>query len=958
MVALYLLERGVVAGADGVLELRDGLGRPEVVLPADAHVVVAAGVEHAVRLGVGRERALVAGQRLPRDLLQPDAGHARNGAAEVVVDQLGAEADGLEYLRAEVAADGRDAHAAEGLQQALLDGRDVVVRRLVRQQLRVQHPLLGKLVHGGEGGVRTDGVGAVTDQQREVHDLARLARLRDDAGGGAQALADQVMVQAGGGQQDGDRRVLGVHVAVGEDEDGSPVGDGPLRLLEDALEPLAQRLAVAAGVEEDVDVGRTDARLAGAAQAHHVLGGEDRMRQLEAAHVLGRLGQQVALGPDEAHQRHDELLAQRVDRRVGHLREELLEVGEQELRAVAKDGERRVVAHRADGLLPPARHGGDDHPQLLAAVAEGVLAAQQDVGVLGRYLRWRQQAAQLDAVVVDPAAIAALAGEAGLDLVVRHDAVLLQVDQQHFAGLKPPPSDDAVRRQVEHAGLGGDDDVAVVGDGVTRRPQPVAVQDGADVASVGEDEGGRAVPGLHDGGVVFVEGALIVAHVELRPPRLGHHHERSVGQRAAAGHEQLQHVVDDGGVAAALDQDGLELLDVLAEQVGGQVRLAGAHVVQVAAQGVDLAVVRQHAERLRQAPGREGVGAVALVHEHEGAGKGRVAQVRVEHGELRPGEHALVGDGAAGEAYDVELLGARQVPAGGLFLDAASDDVELALEGVGGDAAAGDEDLADAGLGVAGQLPEVLAVAGHLAPAEHVGALLQGRALYQVHAALGQGGLGGQEDHADGVLTRLGQAGLQAGVGMAEELVRYLQEQPGAVAGGLIAADGAAVLQVDEDLHGVLDDVMVGQPVEPGNETDAARVVLEGRIVQRAPVGHPADAAARAAAGVVRPFGSPVGDRVVRLPCLISSHRSPNPKAFKLLRLLYRDRPHRARSGHFVAFPCGGAGGATVARDPASAWGNGILCARRPLRGPAGSSPARSRSRACGRHPTPSSCWR
>ena len=50
------------------------------------------------------------------------------------------------------------------------------------------------------------------------------------------------------------------------------------------------------------------------------------MGQRQALGMLRRRLEQVRLGPDVALERHDDFLADRVDRRVGHLREELLEV--------------------------------------------------------------------------------------------------------------------------------------------------------------------------------------------------------------------------------------------------------------------------------------------------------------------------------------------------------------------------------------------------------------------------------------------------------------------------------------------------------------------------------------------------------------------------------------------------------------------------------------------------------
>ena len=53
---------------------------------------------------------------------------------------------------------------------------------------------------------------------------------------------------------------------------------------------------------------------------------QDRVVDHELPRVLGRLVEQVALGADARAHAHHDRLADRVDRRVRHLREELLEV--------------------------------------------------------------------------------------------------------------------------------------------------------------------------------------------------------------------------------------------------------------------------------------------------------------------------------------------------------------------------------------------------------------------------------------------------------------------------------------------------------------------------------------------------------------------------------------------------------------------------------------------------------
>ena len=95
-------------------------------------------------------------------------------------------------------------------------------------------------------------------------------------------------------------------------------------------------------------------------------------------------------------------------------------------------------------------------------------------------------------------------------------------------------------------------------------------------------------------------------------------------------------------------------VEVARDQVAGELRLARAHPVAVALDGVDLAVVRDEAVRVRQRPRRERVGREARVHQRERAGEARVGQVGEERRELTGGEHALVDDGARRQAREVD----------------------------------------------------------------------------------------------------------------------------------------------------------------------------------------------------------------------------------------------------------------------------------------------------------------
>ena len=99
-------------------------------------------------------------------------------------------------------------------------------------------------------------------------------------------------------------------------------------------------------------------------------------------HDSGVGSSRFASAPIVRGQRGDQLLPDRVERRVGDLREHLREVVEQHARAIGQHGDRRVGAHRAERLPAGARHRRDEESELLVGVAERLLAP--DDGRVGR----------------------------------------------------------------------------------------------------------------------------------------------------------------------------------------------------------------------------------------------------------------------------------------------------------------------------------------------------------------------------------------------------------------------------------------------------------------------------------------------------------------------------------------------------------------------------------------------
>ncbi len=349
--------------------------------------------------------------------------------------------------------------------------------------------------------------------------FARFAGFDHQTGAGAQALADQVMMHRRRRQQGRDRHALHRNRAVRQDENVVAGEHRFGRLAANAIERAAKPVGALGhrpggvdrrGAERAADQGFDGADL------FEIGVGQDRLGDFEAVMRAGVVAEQVGPRPDHRDQRHHQLFADRIDRRIRDLGEVLLEIIVEQLRLLREHGDRRVGAHRADRIVAVLRHRFEVELQVFLRVAEGLLAVEQRGGVVGQRRRRRigrlRQGFELELRRLQPFLVRVFGGERALDFLVVDDAALLDVDQQHLAGLQPPLLDDALLRDRQHAHFRRHDDVIVVGDDVARRAQSVAVERGADLAPVGEGDRGRTVPRLHQRRVVFVKGAALRVH--------------------------------------------------------------------------------------------------------------------------------------------------------------------------------------------------------------------------------------------------------------------------------------------------------------------------------------------------------------------------------------------------------------------------------------------------------------
>ena len=762
-------------------------------------------------------------ERLRRDAVESDAFDRRARSREAARHDLAVESDRLEYLRALIGRHRRYAHLGHNLEQLFVDRPKVGCDGFLRADVLVV-AFLDQAANRLERHIRIDRARAVADEQGELMHIPRVGDLRDQRNLQALARADQVVMHRADREQHRGGGALGVHAPVAQNDDAAarvhrPLGGGACLVNDAAQSGRALRRG-----EENGD-GLGAQRTPGAPQRGEALVRQHRRVQAHERGVLFALLQQRSARPEVGVERHHQVLAVGVNRRVGDLSEPLAEVGVEQARLEREDGQRRVVAERADGLDAVQVERAQNQMRLFRRVGERLLEGD------GR-LRWGDgagvgaDAVQLNHPALQPLAVWPHRREARLDVAVPQQRLALRVDGDHLPGADAPFLDDVGVAEARRADLGGHDEEAVAGDLVARGAQPVAVERRRSDDAVGERERGGAVPWLGEAGVIFVERPQNRVHMGHILPRLRHEHRHGVQRVASRNDEQLERVVQSRRVAAPSLNDRQEVFRVVSPNGGRQ--LAGAHPVDVAVQRVDLAVVPQHAKGVREPPTGERVGAVALVQHRERRRVIRVVQVAVERLQLRRDQHSFVDDHAVGER--------RDIASGPLALHFALRDlpgeVEPARERrrVGG-VGPGDEQVLDARERGERRVADDGGVYGRLAPAE------------RRQPPVSRGFLDDPPRRARVVLREKRDADREVAVVRhrraqprrlrREDRGRDLRQHARAVSGLRVRRHRPAVRYVHHRLEGRVQHAPALGPVDVRDEADAARIVLVSRIVER-----------------------------------------------------------------------------------------------------------------------------
>ncbi len=624
--------------------------------------------------------------------VQADARNPAVHAGEIFGHQGAGQTHRLEVQAPAIGRDHRDAHLGHDLQKARINGVAIAAHRI--QQAALQQAAVDPVGNGILRKIGVDRGSATTDQNREIMRIDTFGRPHVDRTEGPQALARQPAMHRAGGQDHRHPDLAFALMFVGQNQLARARAHGIFSLRPNTLQRHAQVVMAGTNGEGAVDIGHLRAETLnqniefgigdkGAFQ-HQDLG----LRRVFIEHVL-----EVA---EPGFQAHHPAFTQGVDGRVGHLAEVLAEEMRQRAIDRRQNRRRRIVAHRGDHFLAVFGHRGQYLLQLLDGVTRRNLAlAQISTGIDGALGHIFQQRVQIDDLA-HPVAIGLAGSQTILDLGIVVKLAIDHIDGYHLSRSQRALFAHRGFVHRHHPGLGPGNQHPIAGDDIAHGPQAVAVKPAADPAAIGHGQRRRAVPRFHNRVAIGIHIGPCLGHIGrgLRP-RLWHQHGFRHGGRTARTHQHLEHRIQRARVRGATGDDRLDVLCHVAESRRSHADLMAAHPVDVALQCVDLAVMGQHAEGLRQPPLRESVGGVALMINGKGGFKPLIRQIGVEHRHLLGQHHPLVNDAAAREGTQVKPLNPRRRRR---LFDAAADDVQFALELLGvGAILAANQDLFDLG---------------------------------------------------------------------------------------------------------------------------------------------------------------------------------------------------------------------------------------------------------------------
>ena len=288
-------------------------------------LILSADFKRAVGYRTIRISRMMAGEHFCRNGIHVIAFDTRGGAGEVFVHHGLLQTNALKNLRSKVAVNRRDADLRGNLDDALGCCFDEIFAGVVMIDTSEQ-ALLDHVIQRLKGEIRIDRGATVANQRAEVMHFTRLAGFEDETDLGALAFADQIVVQSGNRHERRDGGIMLVDAAVTEDDDVDAGIDLQRCLVKQLRHRVFKALGAFCRIKQRWNRHRAEFTLSDVLEFREFLIREDRRFQFDEIAAFSHWIEQIALRPDGGDGRGDDLFTDTVDRRVGDLGEELLEV--------------------------------------------------------------------------------------------------------------------------------------------------------------------------------------------------------------------------------------------------------------------------------------------------------------------------------------------------------------------------------------------------------------------------------------------------------------------------------------------------------------------------------------------------------------------------------------------------------------------------------------------------------
>ena len=153
------------------------------------------------------------------------------------------------------------------------------------------------------------------------------------------------------------------------------------------------------------------------------------------------MSKEVRPRADHREKAHHQLFADRINRRIGHLRKVLLEIIVEQTRLVREHGNWCVRPHRANGIVRLDRHRLKELCHIFLSVTKGLLALEERCVRRRNLGQFRLNLADVGKLVLrllEPLLVRVGRCEVRFELFVLNDAAFFKVDEEHLARLQTP----------------------------------------------------------------------------------------------------------------------------------------------------------------------------------------------------------------------------------------------------------------------------------------------------------------------------------------------------------------------------------------------------------------------------------------------------------------------------------------------------------------------------------------